>query len=140
MCDICGGITNPEYEQQLLTNIQRYGWTVQFIEGEHGGRNPSYAYTLGLSLHGHPEFITFNCHPDFVGRELQPLAESVLGGRRFEEGDHLGDLFRPQLLRMPDSTNHLYTANTMFRRPGDPPIEALQLVWPTRTPWLESGR
>lgn len=139
MCDICGGITNPEYEQRLLTNIARYGWTVQFIEGDNE-RNPPYAYTLGLSLHGHPEFITFNCHQDLVARELQPLAEAVLGGRQFDEGDDLHDLLLPRLLRLPDSTTHLYTANTMFRRPGEPPIESLQLVWPTRTPWMESGR
>jgi hypothetical protein len=139
MCDICGGITNPEYQQRLLSNIQQHGWTAQFIEGA-DDRNPPYAYTLGLSLHGHPEFITFNCHPSFVASEFQPLAEAVLSGRRFDEGDELGDLLLPRLLRLPDSTTHLYTANTMFRRPGDPPIEALQLVWPTRTPWLESGR
>jgi hypothetical protein len=139
MCDICGGITNPEYEQRLLSNIRQNGWTVQFIEGaDH--RNPAYAYTLGLSLRGHPEFITFNCHPGFVAREFQPLAEAVLSGQRFDEGDDLSELLQPRLLRVPDSTTHLYTANTMFRRPEEPPIEALQLVWPTRTPWLESGR
>ncbi|WP_020387261.1 DUF4262 domain-containing protein [Kribbella catacumbae] len=140
MCDLCGGITSPEYEQRLLANIQRYGWTVQFVEGDHGGRNPAYAYTLGLSLHGHPEFITFNCRPELVARDLEPLAQAVLAGRQFDEGDDLGDLFRPRLLRLPDSTTHLYTANTMFRRPGDPPIRALQFVWPSMTPWLESGR
>jgi hypothetical protein len=139
MCDICGGITNPEYEQRLLSNIRKHGWTVQFIEGA-DARNPAFAYTLGLSLHGHPEFITFNCHPGFVAREFQPLAEAVLSGQRFDEGDDLSELLQPRLLRVPDSTTHLYTANTMFRRPEEPPIEALQLVWPTRTPWLESGR
>ncbi|MFI5708105.1 DUF4262 domain-containing protein [Kribbella sp. NPDC051620] len=139
MCDICGGITNPEYEQRLRSNIRKHGWTVQFIEGV-DDRNPAFAYTLGMSLHGHPEFVTFNCHPDYVGREFEPLAEAVLSGRRFDEGDGLSDLLQPRLLRVPDSTTHLYTANTMFRQPGEPPIEALQLVWPTRTPWLESGR
>ncbi|WP_328322729.1 DUF4262 domain-containing protein [Kribbella sp. NBC_00382] len=139
MCDICGGITNPEYEQRLLSNIRQHGWTVQFIEGA-DSRNPAYAYTLGLSLHGHPEFITFNCHPGSVAHEFQPLAEAVLSGRRFDEGADLSEFLEPRLLRVPDSTTHLYTANTMFRRPEEPPIEALQLVWPTRTPWLESGR
>ncbi|WBQ02478.1 DUF4262 domain-containing protein [Kribbella sp. CA-293567] len=140
MCDICGGVDNPEYQQRLLANIKRFGWTVQFIEGDEGGRNPAYAYTLGLSLHGHPEFITFNCHPELAARELQPFAEAVFAGRQFAEGDDLTDLFTPRLLQMPDSMTHLYTANIMFRRPADPPIQALQIVWPTRTPWLESGR
>jgi hypothetical protein len=140
MCEICGGVDNPEYQQRLLANIQRFGWTIQFIEGDQSGRNPPYAYTLGLSLHGHPEFVTFNCHPDLVACELRPLVEAVFSGRRFDEGDDLADLFVPRLLRMPDSTTHLYTANTMFRQPADPPLRALQLVWPTRTPWLESGR
>jgi hypothetical protein len=31
-------------------------------------------------------------------------------------------------------------ANSMYRAPGEPPIPALQLYWPTREPLLAGGR
>jgi hypothetical protein len=140
MCDLCDGITVEEYEQRLLTNIRTYGWTAQYVEGE-GDRNPAFAYTVGLSLERHPELIMFNCRPEQVQPIFGPVAQAVCDGRRFDEGSDLSALFphypsaeAPQLLRMPDSSTHLYAANTMFRRPGDPPIPALQVVWPRRLP------
>ncbi|GAA1610561.1 hypothetical protein GCM10009789_76150 [Kribbella sancticallisti] len=146
MCDVCGGITNDEYLERLVTNIRAYGWTAQYIEGD-DDRNPAFAYTLGLSLQRHPELILFNCRPEQVQRILGPVAQAVLDGRRFDEGADLSDVFpeyssaeTPRLLRMPDSSTHLYTANSMFRRPGDPPIPALQLLWPSRLTWLEDRR
>jgi Domain of unknown function (DUF4262) len=143
MCDVCGGITNDEYLQRLVDNIRTYGWTLQFIEGD-DQRSPAFAYTLGLSLRGHPEFITFNCRPESVQGDLEPLIQAVLEGERFDEGADLSRYYpaarKPELLRFPDSTTHLYTANGMFRRAGDPPIEALQFVWPSQVPWMSSTR
>jgi hypothetical protein len=143
MCDVCGGITNDEYLQRLVDNIRTHGWTLQFIEGD-DQRNPPFAYTLGLSLRNHPEFITFNCRPESVQRDLEPVIQAVLDGDRFDEGDDLSRYYsaerKPELLRFPDSTTHLYTANGMFRRAGDPPIEALQFVWPSQVPWMGSNR
>ena len=143
MCDVCGGITNEELQERLETNIRTYGWTAQYIVGE-GTRNPPFAYTLGLSLCGHPELIMFNCWPDQVQRIFGPVARAVLDGQQFDEGADLSTLFPhypaaeiPRLLRMPDSSTHLYTANDMFRRPGDPPIPALQLLWQSHQTWLE---
>ncbi|WP_185444638.1 DUF4262 domain-containing protein [Kribbella qitaiheensis] len=125
-------MTGDEYDRRLGRDIMRHGWTVQHVDGD-GDRNPSFAYTLGLSLHGHPEFIVFDCFPNPAYRALEPLAIAVLAGRRFDEGGDLSGLYvgRPQLLRLPDSTTHLLTANDMFRQPGGPPIRALQLLWPT---------
>ena len=131
MCDVCGGITNDEYLQRLVDSIRMHAWTVQFIEGD-DQRNPAFAYTLGLSLRGHPEFITFNCRPESVQGDLGPLVRAVLDGERFDEGDDLS--------RFPDSTTHLYTANGMFRRAGDPPIQALQFVWPSNMAWMGGNR
>jgi hypothetical protein len=146
MCDVCGGITNEEYRERLVTSIRTYGWTAQFIEGD-GDRNPAFAYTLGLSLRRHPELIMFNCRPEQVKRIFGPIAQAVLDGQRFDEGADLSECFpcypsaeTPHLLRMPDSTTHLYTANDMFRRPGDPPVPALHVLWPSRLSWLEDCR
>lgn len=135
MCIKCDGMTGDEYARQVEQHLTTHGWMVNHVEDD-GDRNPSFAYTLGLSLHGHPELIIFGCPPFPAYRALEPLALAVLAGRRFDEGDDVSDLYAgsPQLLRLPDSTTHLYVANDMFRQPGQPPIPALQLLWPTPLP------
>jgi hypothetical protein len=135
MCDRCGGVTHEQYSRQIEQNIQTYGWAMQYIEGD-GVRNPAFGYSLGLSLYGHPEIIVFDPDPCWAYRGLKPLAWAVMDGAVFDEGDDLSEFFPPpepaELLRFPDSATHLYTANQMFRRPGWPPIPALQLIWATR--------
>jgi hypothetical protein len=139
MCDICGGMTDDEYAMRIVDNIRTHGWTVQYVLGE-DQRNPPFGYTLGLSLRGHPEFIIFNCPQDGTYKTLEPLAHAVLGGRRFDEGDDISDFYagpeKAHLLRFPDSSTHLYTANRMLRQPGEPLVAALQVVWPSRAPLL----
>jgi hypothetical protein len=140
MCDRCGGMTNEQYSRQLERNIQTYGWTMQYVEGD-GRRNPAFGYSLGLSLYGHPEIIVFDPDPAWAYRGVQPLAVAVINGDVFDEGTDLAAYFPPPqsaaLLRFPDSATHLFTANQMFRQPGDAPIPALQLVWATRTALIQ---
>lgn len=135
MCDRCGGLTDEQYSRQIEQNIQTYGWTMQYVEGD-GDRNPGFGYTLGLSLYQHPEIIVFEPEPSYALLSLKPLAWAVMEGAEFDEGDDLTGFFPPphtaELLRFPDSALHLYTANSMFRRPGGPPVPALQLIWPDR--------
>ena len=136
MCDACGGMTDEQYSRRIEQNIQTYGWTMQYVDGD-GVRNPAFGYTLGLSLYGHPEIIVFDGDPRWVYQGLKPLAWAVMDGSAFDEGDDLSAYFPPperaELLRFPDSATHLFTANSMFRQPGAGPIPALQLLWPTRT-------
>ncbi|MFI6825926.1 DUF4262 domain-containing protein [Kribbella sp. NPDC050241] len=136
MCDRCGGLTDEQYSRQLVQNIQTYGWTMQYVDGD-GDRNPGFGYSLGLSLHDHPEIIVFDADPRWAYLSVKPLAWAVMGGAAFDEGDDLSEYFPPpeqaELLRFPDSATHLFTANSMFREPGAGPIPALQLIWPTRT-------
>ncbi|MEV5962394.1 DUF4262 domain-containing protein [Kribbella sp. NPDC051952] len=128
-------MTHEQFSRQIEQNIQTYGWAMQYIEGD-GVRNPAFGYSLGLSLYGHPELIVFDPDPCWAYRGLKPLAWAVMDGAVFDEGDDLSEFFPPpepaELLRFPDSATHLYTANQMFRRPGWPPIPALQLIWATR--------
>ncbi|GAA1146256.1 hypothetical protein GCM10009630_50970 [Kribbella jejuensis] len=136
MCDLCGGLTDELFARQLEDKIQTYGWAMFYVSGD-GARNPAFGYTLGLSLYEHPEIIVFDDEPAFAQPSLKPLAWAVMAGAEFDEGDDLSCFFPPpdtaQLLRFPDSATHLYTANTMFRQPGQPPLPALQLVVPSRT-------
>ncbi|WP_433168372.1 DUF4262 domain-containing protein [Kribbella sp. CA-247076] len=113
MCDMCGGLTDDQYSDRLERNILTYGWTMQFVEGD-GDRNPAFGYTLGLSLHDHPEIIAFDPDAAWVYLCLKPLAWAVQSGEVFDEGDDLSAYFPPperaELLRFPDSTSHLFTA------------------------------
>jgi hypothetical protein len=143
MCEFCDGLTDTEYWGRMQDRILANGWTVQYVVGE-DSRNPTFAYTIGLSRYAHPEIIVFTCHPECAMRSLEPLARAVLDGRRFDEGDDLTGLYpyseNAELLRFPDSSTHLFMANTMYRTPGQPPIPALQLYWPTCQRLLAGGR
>jgi hypothetical protein len=142
MCDVCGGMTDEQYARRLERNILTYGWTMQFVAGD-GVRNPAFGYTLGLSLYGHPEIIAFDPDPDWVYLGLKPLAWAVQSGEVFDEGDDLSEYFPPPeragLLRFPDSATHLFTANSMFRQPGEGPLPALQLIWPGRNGLIQAA-
>lgn len=142
MCDMYDGLTDDQYSERLERNILTYGWTMQFIQGD-GERNPAFGYTLGLSLHSHPEIIVFDPDPAWVYLVLKPLVWAVQSGEVFDEGDDLTAYFPPpehaELLRFPDSATHLFTANSMFRQPNDPPLPALQLIWPTRNSLIQAA-
>lgn len=133
MCDQCNGMSEQEYREQIMTSIRRQGWTVQYVESA-GIRNPSFAYTVGLSRVRHPEIIIFDCSPDQAYHGLRQLAYPIMTGMYFDEGDDLSGFYQPpdraELLRFPDSSTHLLTANDLYRRPGEPPLPALQLLWP----------
>ncbi|MFF1816727.1 DUF4262 domain-containing protein [Kribbella sp. NPDC058245] len=138
MCDVCGGITAQEYADSIEARIRTYGWTVQYVEGD-GERNPGFGYTIGLTQYDHPEIIVFDPGSDSAYLSLEPLAWAVLAGDSFGEGDDLSEFFPPpdraELLSFPDSATHLFTANTIFRDVGDPPVPALQLVRTARNPF-----
>ena len=143
MCEFCDGPADAEYWDRVQNLILANGWTVQYVLGA-DSRNPAFAYTIGLSQYTHPEIIVFTCHPECAMHSLEPLARAVLNGRRFDEGHDLGSLYpyseKAELLRFPDSSTHLFMANSMYRAPGGPPRPALQVYWPTRQPLLAGGR
>lgn len=136
MCDRCAGMTDEQYSRQIERNLETYGWTMQYVEGD-GDRNPGFGYTIGLSLRQHPEIILFDPDPAWSYLVLKPLAWAVLEGAVFDEGDDLSAFFPPpdsaELLRFPDPATHLLVANELFQGRGEGPLTALQLVWPTRT-------
>ena len=79
MCDRCGGVSDEQISRQIEENIQTFGWTMQFVEGD-GARNPAFRYTLGLSLYRHPEIIVFEPEPCHAYLGLKPLAWAVMDG------------------------------------------------------------
>src|SRR3981189_2881873 len=117
MCEFCDGPTDAAYWDRVQDLIQANGWTVQYVMGE-DIRNPAFAYTIGLSRCIHPEIIVFICHPECAMRAVEPVAGAVLDGGRFDEGDDLSGLYpyseKGELLRFPDSSSHLFMANSMY--------------------------
>jgi Domain of unknown function (DUF4262) len=142
MCDLCDGLSEHDYQQRIIRNVRRYGWTVQYVLGE-DSRNPSFAYTIGLSRVRHPEIILFDRPPEQAFHALRQLAWPVVTGLSFDEGDDLSDFYPPgeraELLRFPDSSTHLFAANALYRRDDEPPVPALQLLWPDPLAWLHDA-
>ncbi|MFC0625109.1 DUF4262 domain-containing protein [Kribbella deserti] len=133
MCGMCGGEKIAATWRRICDGILSVGWSLVTVSGN-GIREPSFAYTMGLSECGHPEFIVFGLGDFESHAAIAPLAQAALGGACFDEGDNLTDLYPPgvsppRLLRFPDSTTHLLWANDMYRGADDLPIPALQVVW-----------
>lgn len=136
MCARCDGMSDEEYFARLRDQILTRGWATQYVEGDNGPTSPVFAYTIGLSLLGHPELICFRMCVTHASLFLDRLAKKVTEGERFGEGDDLSAVFPEdvegslELWEFPDSSNHLLYANHYFRRPGEPPVPALQLIFP----------
>jgi uncharacterized protein DUF4262 len=133
MCATCQGITPAEYWDLLTSSILERGWFVQATED---GETPL-AYTVGLTMLGHPELIVFGMDPGPAEDVLAAVAEQVLAGREFTDGDDVSSLYDAHepvvLLELPDSAVHLHRANDLYRETGGPPVPALQLFWPSAT-------
>lgn len=132
MCEMCTVEKNAKEWRQLCDGILGIGWT--FITAPADGyRNPTFTYTIGLSERSHPEFIVFGLSDLEVLNTLVPLAEAVMRGQFFDEGDNLAALYPPgspprELLRFPDSRTHLVWANDMYRWADEEAIPALQVI------------
>lgn len=55
MCDICNGMTRKQVEAQTAQRIRDYGREIIYVEGDECCE--PYAYTVGLSKIGQPEFL-----------------------------------------------------------------------------------
>jgi len=105
---------------------------------------PDFAYTVGLFLHGLPEFIIFGVPPTMAHQLLNHLALSVLDhGVQIEHGttiDHLIENYETVALAVDDPSEHLLAVFAARGRRSNPrlPIRALQVALPDshgRMPW-----
>ena len=133
MCWMCDhpGSTVDDYLAEIRAKIRRRGWTVQYVEDD---RVP-YAYTIGLTHHGLPEFLMTGISPELALQVLGGIAESAPevdvpepGERRIFRG---GTLVEVVEVEQPDA--HMNAAVAIYG-----PLRALQLVWADgrgRWPW-----
>ena len=125
MCWMCDhpGSTVDDYLDEIRRKIRRAGWAVQYVEDD---RVP-YAYTIGLTPHGLPEFLMTGISPQLALRVLGGITDSapdvdvpIPGERRVFSG---GTLVEVVEVEHPDA--HMNAAIAIY----GPVVRALQLVW-----------
>lgn len=134
MCWMCDhpGSTVADYLAEIRRKIRERGWTVQYVEDD---RAP-YAYTIGLTRHGLPEFLMTGISPRRALGLLGGIVESAPAIDVPKPGARL-TLSGPTLVEVvevehPDA--HMNSAIAIYG--GD--VRALQLVWADwrgRWPW-----
>ena len=117
------GSTVDDYLDEMRRKIRSAGWTVQYVEDD---RVP-YAYTIGLTPHGLPEFLMTGISPQLALQVLGGIAESAPdvdvptpGERRVFPGGTLVEVVK---VEHPDA--HLNAAGAIY----GPDVWALQLAW-----------
>ncbi len=137
MCWLCEepSRTFDDYLDQMRDRIDRYGWAVQFVEGE--GVRSSFAYTVGLTPHGLPELAVTGLEPDQVGVWVNGPASACLQDRKqIRPGSRrpFADGVLTEALVVSQPAWHLRIAATLYGSR----IRATQLVWQDserRWPW-----
>lgn len=123
--------------------IERYGWAVKLVGASDDGLDGAFAYTVGLTDRGLPEFAIAGLSPNTMHAIVNELAERALAGADLDHGQQLDDI-------LTDFDTVLVAGSAPFSRDGIWPgaalersgksIRLLQLVWPDRTrrfPWDE---
>ncbi|MGP9649863.1 DUF4262 domain-containing protein [Glutamicibacter sp. AOP38-B1-38] len=111
MCLQCDGFSNEEVELQITNTIRMYGNAVQFIENPDPTK--TFGYTVGLTAHGHPEFLVRGLDMVTTCELLNPLAQRVITTGEIFGHQHTAHYLGQQLLyfmRLPDAGAHLLEA------------------------------
>ncbi len=123
--------------------IDRVGWAVTAVLPTPEDPGAPFAYTVGLTAHGHPELIIAGLDPLIAQALLNDLAGRVYDtAARFTHGQRVSDLlagYDAAILDGP-STEDLQPG-TAYARYGRDRVRLQQIVWPdkdARFPW-DSG-
>ena len=136
MCGMCDGSTRAAELRKMRDLVDRYGWALQFVEGDRV-RSP-WAYTVGLVRYGLPEFAVTGWEPERAGSLLNDTAHgAVCHDERWEPGRQfrLADDTRMEVVELSRPEVHLTTSALLF---PEERLRALQLVWSDgrrRWPW-----
>ena len=123
--------------------IDRVGWAVTAVLPTPDDPGAPFAYTVGLTAHGHPELIIAGLDPLIAQALLGDLAGRVYDtAARFTHGQRVTDLlagYDAVILDGP-GTEDLHPG-TAYARYGRDRVRLQQIVWPDkhgRFPW-ENG-
>ncbi len=125
------------YEQVVRPKIDSFGWFIQYVYGERSAA--AFAYTIGLTEHGHPELIA-------TGVTVHQAAALLNGGgdllhrRQLLHGQRVTVAGRRvEVVELPHPQAHLLFAGDVY----GPALRAVQLVHADDSgvwPWTRSYR
>ncbi len=113
MCDLCDGTspTGADQRARVVRTIENFGWLVQFVEAD--TRQPSLAYTVGLTAFGLPEISVVGLSAQSAGELLNHAAELCLAGQCGAGSRVLSPDGREYVLRL-GSPGDLYVARDVY--------------------------
>jgi hypothetical protein len=128
-------------EEKLISDVQKFGWTVMLIaETEY---MPSFAYTVGLWKNfNHPELISFGFSLNNLQLILNNAGDLIKDGKVFDLRKRFDDFFEKndvEFIKVDERNKEDYFGKAInYYKSIDFP--ALQLVWSDRNnllPWEE---
>ena len=132
------GLEDLMRRQQHL--IDTYGWAVTAVFPTDDAPGVPFAYTVGLTAHGYPEFVIAGLHPEVAHTLLNDIAKRVYDrAQRFTAGQRISDLlvgYDAVIVEGP-ATEELHPG-AAFARYGKDKVTLQQVVWPDpqgRYPW-----
>ena len=87
MCVICEGASPQEIHAGQRERIERYGFTMLYVEPDDD--HPLWLYTIGLVEHDHPELAVMGLPAEVAGDIVGELARHVVDGHDFLADDTL---------------------------------------------------
>ena len=121
-------------------HIDQYGWAVTAVLPVEAGDGPPFAYTVGLTATGQPEFVIAGLGHTISGPLLNDIAHRVYHNHHeYRHGDIVTDLIDGYDAILIDGppTETLWPG-TAIRRYGRDQVRLRQIVWPDihgRFPW-----
>lgn len=137
MCWKCAhpDATEADYLELIQTKIATHGWFIQYVTKDRW--RPPFAYTVGLTLTGHPELLVTGLTAHRSGHFLNWIANQLrLGAEAYVAGDiHMWPgRVSVEVVDVAEPTVHLVMATATY----GPDVRAVQLVYNDdrgRWPW-----
>ena len=122
-CDHPDG-TRLDYLDFIRDKVTRFGWAVQGVERDR--IHPPWAYTVGLTPHGHPELVVTGLPLRRAGALLNDVAGHVMHAAAPAPGEQIALRGGPliEIVQVEEPTAHLVTAVDLY----GPGLRALQVV------------
>lgn len=132
-----------EYLDRIRGLVDQYGWAIQSVFPDKTDQDPGFAYTVGLSLHGHAELIISGLPPATGQTILNDLAKRVRdSGQDLTTNTPMDDVIENLsviLIPVTDPGNYVTVADTLLHeKVRGASAAAVQMVWPDqhgRFPW-----
>ncbi|HUA28905.1 MAG TPA: DUF4262 domain-containing protein [Streptosporangiaceae bacterium] len=122
-CDHPGG-TLRDYLDFLTDKITTFGWAVQGVERDR--IHPPWAYTVGLTPHGHPELVVTGLSLRRAAALLNDVAGHLMHAAAPSPGEQIALTGGPliEIVEVAEPTAHLVMAVELY----GPGVRALQVV------------